>query len=265
MLKQFFDNLRGSTASVKSQRSSISLSDACVPEDSVVYAIGDIHGRSDLLSSLLVKIENDWHRHSDKNIHLVFLGDYVDRGLHSRQVLEIIVNLDFPNATLVPLKGNHEDAMLGFLDSPLESVGWLQYGGTETLLSYGVSMPPGIPKPKTLYDTAGALREALPESHWRFLNGLQYSFTLGDFLFVHAGINPDEELSNQSLHDLLWIRGAFMNHSGLYEKVVVHGHTITDTVEFKPNRISLDTGAYYSNQLSCLVLEGNSHQLIATA
>ncbi len=233
-----------------------------MPDDSIAYVIGDIHGRADLLDILLGNISAHCLRYQSKTKYLIFLGDYVDRGLQSREVLEILANLNLAHITIVPLVGNHEEAMLSFIENPLESAGWLQYGGTETLLSYGVSMPPGIPKPTTLYDTAEALRATMPESHWQFLNNLHLSYTLGDYIFVHAGVNPEEPLADQSRQDILWIRDVFMSHDGLYDKVIVHGHTITKTVEFRPNRISVDTGAYYSNRLSCVILDGNTHQLL---
>ncbi|MDV7339289.1 metallophosphoesterase family protein [Terasakiella sp. A23] len=230
-----------------------------------IYAIGDIHGRADLVEKLLQNIFLDINQCNDKkNIKLVFLGDYVDRGLHSKQVIEILSQPAPANIEYVFIKGNHEEAMLNFLDSPDRASEWLQYGGTETLLSYGASMKAGKLSAKDLKEVAENLLNQMPEQHVRFLTDLQDSYENGGYFFTHAGIDPKTPLSSQKGKHLRWIREDFIHEKQLYEKVIVHGHTITNDALLLNNRIAVDTGAYYSGKLTCIVLDGSEKRIIHT-
>jgi serine/threonine protein phosphatase 1 len=155
------------------------------------------------------------------------------------------------------LKGNHEDCALQFLSDPTVLPAWQSIGGIHTLLSYGV-MPTRGDDPESQHKVSIALRQAMPDSHRRFMGGLALSFTCGDFFFVHAGVRPGIPLQRQSQRDLLWIRDDFLLHEGDFGMVVVHGHTPIYKPEIRSNRINIDTGAYATNQLTCLILEGDS-------
>lgn len=225
-----------------------------VPEGVRIYAIGDIHGRADLLGALLSRIDAHLARHPIAHCVEVFLGDYVDRGPASRQVLDRLVDRGRTGRTIF-LKGNHEILMSSFVTNPHILDDWQRLGGLETLLSYGIK--PSFNADRTIQaKLSAALGKALPESHRRFLGGLRPSFTCGDFFFVHAGIRPGIPLLEQSEEDLLWIRQEFLVSEDDFGKVVVHGHTPVLQPDFRPNRINIDTGAYATGQLTCLMLEG---------
>jgi len=242
----------------------VSLEQAQVPTGHRAYVIGDIHARADLLTELLKKIAVD-AEHAPVNRHLIYLGDYVDRGLQSRQVIDItLATTTLASFTCITLMGNHEEYMVKFMEDPLSAAEWLRFGGDATLLSYGVAMEPGVATPEKILKASEALCNSVPSAHRQFLSDLQDQYVLGDYLFVHAGVAPDRRLDRQKPEDLRWIREPFVEHTELYEKVIVHGHTITKTPEFHANRISLDTGAYHSGRLTCLVLEGNEQRVIQT-
>lgn len=236
---------------------------ARVPDDHRAYVIGDIHARADLLAELLEMIAADAHD-APANRHIIFLGDFVDRGHESRKVIDITLQTNFPSFKRITLMGNHEEYMVRFMEEPLSAPEWLQFGGDATLLSYGVSIQPGVLTPQKLLKASDDLCQAVPAAHRHFLSDLQDTYDLGDYMFVHAGVDPNRRLDRQQPEDLRWIRDSFIEHTELYEKVIVHGHTITDTPEFHCNRISLDTGAYHSGRLTCLVLEGNEKRIIQT-
>lgn len=219
-----------------------------------VYAVGDIHGRADLLSELLTRIDDDLVARPTTKAVEVFLGDYIDRGPHSRRVIELLIARQQAR-DLMLLKGNHEDCALRFLSDPTELLGWKNVGGLNTVLSYGVSAP-RRDDPQTQRELANAFAHSMPESHHRFLQGLALSFTCGDFFFAHAGVRPGIPLHAQSEQDLLWIREDFLLHEEDFGKVVVHGHTPARAPDVRPNRINIDTGAYATGRLTCLVLEG---------
>lgn len=234
-----------------------------IPDNTRVYAIGDIHGRYDLLCALEGRILEDAARHPDKERILVYLGDYIDRGAESREVIEHLSGSQSSGVRSVFLMGNHEQSMLGFLEDPMGYAPWLHYGGLATLGSYGIDPPP-FGTDSQLEALAEALREALPAHHLAFLSQLRDYYVLGDYLFVHAGIRPGVPIEAQSRGDLLWVRGAFLESSKRHPKIVVHGHNIADEPQVRPNRIGIDTGAYASGRLTCLVLEGESRQFIDT-
>jgi serine/threonine protein phosphatase 1 len=226
-----------------------------------LYAIGDIHGRLDLLEQLLEKITADCASLEQAEARLVFLGDYIDRGVYSRQVIDILLHL---KATLRPapvfLMGNHEQVMRTIL---LESdqvllQDWMRFGGRETLLSYGI---PPIGDPAAIIKL---LQQKVPPAHLDFLTGLQVSAVLGDYFFCHAGVRPGVALDAQSEQDLVWIRHDFLTSQKPHGKMIVHGHTIAPQVEFRPNRVNVDTGAYATGCLTALALEGSKQWLLQT-
>jgi serine/threonine protein phosphatase 1 len=227
-----------------------------------LYCVGDIHGRRDLLDDLHEKIVADAadFRGGKK---LVYLGDYIDRGLHSREVIDEMLEAPLEGFDTVHLLGNHEQTLLDFLEYPKEAAGWLAWGGRETLMSYGVPIPTGLraPDPVALRD---GLRERIPDNHVEFLGQMPLLHVEGDYLFVHAGIRPGVALEEQSASDLLWIRQDFIASEARHSHVVVHGHSINEEVEFRANRIGIDTGAFYTGVLTCLVLEGEEQRLLQT-
>lgn len=238
---------------------------ARVPDGRLVYAIGDIHGRDDLLGRLLGAIEQDALAHADLMPVLVLVGDYVDRGTSSREVLERLIDGLPPRFERVALMGNHEAAMLEFLDGGEDGPAWLRYGGLETLQSYGVPMP-RLPTARQDHD---ALRERalerIPARHLAFLRGCALWHVEGDYLFVHAGIRPGVALERQAADDLLWIRGEFLGSSSDFGgRVVVHGHTVCHRPQVRTNRINVDTGAYASGRLTAVALFGDQRRFIAT-
>lgn len=239
---------------------------ATVPAGMRVYAVGDIHGRADLLRRLLRLIEADNARQAPAEMRLIFLGDYIDRGPASREVIDILMD-DPPFADqVVRLRGNHEEAMLAFLDDPARTRIWLDWGGLATMVSYGVRLPPDrLPPGQLLPYLSRRLGELLPAAHRNFLERLPVQETVGDYLFVHAGVNPEVPLDRQDPFDLTTIRSPFLDWGRPLGKVVVHGHTISlEGPEILSWRIGIDTGAYATGRLTALVLEGDSCRVITT-
>lgn len=231
---------------------------AAIPDGKRIYAIGDIHGRADMLDDLLAQIDEDIGDH--EQAQLIFLGDYIDRGLDSRGVIDRLLAVREERPDSVFLKGNHEAIMLEFLADPEDLPHWLDWGGEETLESYGVD-PVGR-SPEQLADD---MQAALPKAHWRFLTKLSLTHIEGDYLFVHAGVRPGAALEDQTETDLLWIRKRFHN-AGPDERpdyVVVYGHTPVDKPEDAGWRIAIDTGACYGGMLTALVLEGSTRRFIS--
>lgn len=238
---------------------------ASVPRGLRVYAIGDIHGRLDLLDRLLALIEEDGAGAPDLVKYIVTLGDYVDRGPASAGVIDRLIAGPPVGFGAIHLKGNHEAAMLDFLTDTRVGPSWLSFGGQATLASYGVY--PGLEigsLEQRMTDIQAALCGVLPPAHWEFLNSLRPSVTIGDYMFVHAGVRPGVPLNLQRDSDLLWIRESFLGSSADHGKVIVHGHTIADQPEVRANRIGIDTGAYATNRLTCLVLEGTARRFLHT-
>lgn len=235
------------------------------PADTRLYAIGDIHGRVDLLAALHSQIRVDAET-SDQDRHvIIYLGDYVDRGEASKSVLDLLLDNPLEGFETIFLKGNHEEMMLGFLDNEPVGAMWLHNGGDATVYSYGVRM--AVPS-SSVDDRYAALQEALrqnvPERHVAFLRDLKLYHQEDGYLFAHAGVAPGIPLEQQASEDMLWIRERFITSTADHGYCVVHGHTIFDQPDIRPNRVGIDTGAYFSNVLSCLVLEGTEQRLIQT-
>ncbi len=235
-----------------------------VPDDARVYAIGDIHGRLDLLQSIHGLIDEDARDFSGHRKVLVYLGDYIDRGLQSKEVIDLLIDAPLGGYEIVYLKGNHEQALLDFLDGSMLSLDWMSFGGDATLYSYGV----GLDGPRTGLESDSALREKfhanLPAHHAGFYRDLTLTHDEGDYLFAHAGVRPGVPLNEQTETDILWIRHEFLDCDEDFGKVVVHGHSIVPEPEVKGNRISIDTGAFVTGRLSCLVLEGEERRFLST-
>lgn len=225
-----------------------------------VYAIGDVHGRADLLEHVFARIDAHIAAHPISHPVQVLVGDYIDRGPSSREVLDSLIGRA-RSKQMILLKGNHETLVLEFLRDPSMLQSWGQMGGFETLMSYGLkpSLNADALKQKEL---AIALQAALPRSHLRFLAGLPISFSCGGFFFAHAGVRPGVPLAEQREEDLLWIRGEFLLYEEEFGQVVVHGHTPVREVEIRPNRINIDTGAYATGVLSCLIMQEETFDLL---
>ena len=232
-----------------------------VPPRTRVYAVGDVHGRADVLAELFMRIDEDLKAQPTAQSMQVFLGDYIDRGPHSRQVLDLLIARRRQHDVLF-LKGNHEVYASQVLSDPSVLSEWKRMGGINTLLSYGVESSGRDDDLQAQQYIAAAFRQALPDDHYRFLQGLALSFSCGDFFFVHAGVRPGIPLWQQSEQDLLWIRDDFLLHEEDFGKIVVHGHTPTYEPEIRPNRINIDTGAYVTGRLTCVVLEGDKMRFL---
>jgi serine/threonine protein phosphatase 1 len=233
-----------------------------LPPGKRLYAIGDIHGRRDLLDDLLAWIDADLiHRPATRPIY-VFLGDYIDRGPASRATIDRLIELK-EGSEAVFLKGNHEMIAMRCLSDRGLFDQWMRLGGLETLNSYGIqSAAPNTAR--QIVELQAAFHGALSPSHLGFFRDLRHSFSCGDFMFVHAGVRPSVELSCQKESDLLWIREEFLTSTVDFGKIIVHGHTPTAEVEICPNRINIDTGAFATGRLSCLIVEDSSLQVVST-
>ena len=232
---------------------------AALPAGLRLYAIGDIHGRDDLLAVLLDKIGMDA---GEAPYQLVFLGDYVDRGPNSAQVLDRLIRLKSERPETTFLMGNHEQAMLDFLADPVESEAWLDWGGMAALESYGMTEPQMI-DPLALRDEFSAL---LPESHLHFLLGLDLIHTCGDYIFVHAGLREGVALEDQLERDMLWIRQDFYmaDPAAWRGRCIVHGHTPTQKPKDYGWRVNIDTGAVWTGKLTALCLEGTERRFVSS-
>jgi len=234
------------------------------PGDRLVYAIGDVHGRLDLLDPLIVQIADDaLARKPAQRPMLILMGDYIDRGLQSKQVIDRIITLRAAGAFEVrTLKGNHEEAMINFLGDASAGPEWVEYGGGQTLASYGVTQP------KLRGDAADWERSReefgrlIPAAHLTFLADLELILIVGDYAFVHAGLRPGLSIQDQNEHDLMWIRDVFLNERRPFEKVVVHGHTPEEAPYIGLCRIGIDTGAYATGVLTAVRLQGDDRAIL---
>jgi serine/threonine protein phosphatase 1 len=234
--------------------------DAKGPDDLRIYAIGDVHGRLDLLLKMHDAIIEHRARRPAADWRIIHLGDYVDRGADSKGVLDFLIRATDRDARVIALAGNHDVGFLDFLAEPVPDGLFAHNGGRETALSYGVRID--FSDRAALPAQARALRDAVPERHRAFLQGLKFSLEFGDFFFCHAGIRPGVPLDRQEPSDLIWIREVFLNFNGLHPKVIVHGHTPSPEPAVLANRVNVDTGAFRSGMLSALVVEGGDKHII---
>lgn len=227
-----------------------------------IAAVGDLHGRLDLLERLEPVLDAAAQDPSRRLIE-VYLGDYVDRGANPRAVLERLMRRTaLTDRTVICLAGNHEHMLLGALERDSDFASWLDFGGQSTLQSYGI---PPARAAADLPGTRAALARAIPRSHIDFLTSLPLSFAHGGFFFAHAGARPGVPLEAQTARDLLWIRQPFLGTSANLGAVVVHGHTPTRKAVFRLNRIGIDTGAYQTGILTCLLVTSDGVVPVDTA
>ncbi len=231
------------------------------PEGLRIYAVGDVHGRIDALDLLVGAIRAE-PTHGLRPV-LVMLGDYVDRGPASREVLDRLIALEGDSAIETRfIRGNHEETMLSFLSEPSLGATWCSFGGDETLMSYGVVAPLLSDAPEAWEEARGAFAALIPAAHVRFLQALEPAVEYGDYFFTHAGARPGVELDEQDPHDLMWIRDDFLRGSATFSKAIVHGHTPEADAFVSDRRIGVDTGAYATGRLTAIVLEGSERRLI---
>lgn len=229
------------------------------PDNTCLYAIGDIHGRVDLLQQLYQKIKDDASQRSASRKVIVYLGDYVDRGMESKEVVDILLNPPLPEFKHYPIRGNHEDAMLNVLAGQMPVASWQIWGGLATLKSYGVTA--SLDKEGLVVSDFNA---RVPDTHQTFLHNLPYYHIEGDYLFVHAGLMPEVALEDQSVGDMTMIREECYLSDYDFGKTIVFGHTVFDKPLVRNGRIGIDTGAYASGILTCLVAEGPDFDFITT-
>jgi serine/threonine protein phosphatase 1 len=248
---------------------------ATAPHGVCLYAIGDIHGRADLLEALLEKIEEDRATlPADTRVKLIFLGDYIDRGLKSKTVIETLSSERFDSESAVFLLGNHEQTLLNFLQDPNVGTQWSRFGGNETLFSYGFQ-PPNLRRALHSNDAMAAVRDDwnklwhefranFPASHLEFLQKLKTSHVEGDYFFVHAGLRPGVDVEAQTAHDMLWIREEFLTDPAEFPFMVVHGHTPEDQPVRDHRRVGIDTGAFLTGKLTAARFFGTEIAFLST-
>lgn len=234
-----------------------------IPPGQRVYAIGDIHGRLDLLDKLLEQIKQDRIFRGPAETTIIFLGDLVDRGPDSAQVVERLRKFRPDQTTVRFLLGNHEEVFLKALAGEKGALPFfIRIGGKATILSYDISeaeyLAASYPALQTL------LQARVPRAHIDFLSSFEDLIIIGDYAFVHAGVDPTSPLADQKSTTFRWIRDDFINHRGLLEKIVVHGHTISDSVEERSHRIGIDTGAFASGRLTAIGLERSNRWYLKT-
>ena len=231
-----------------------------VPDGKRVYCVGDIHGRDDLLRDVAERVEADLKSRSFDHAVTVFLGDYIDRGPGSKRVLEQLASGEWPTS-IIALAGNHEDFLLTFLDNAAILDFWRGQGGLETLHSYGVDVGPAMAG-RDFKEVQEQFTAHFPKHHRSFLDGLNVSVVFGDYFFCHAGVRPGVSLDRQTRDDLLNIREPFLSSEAEHGKLIVHGHTPAVAPEIRPNRIGIDTAAYATGRLTCLVLEKDEQRFL---
>lgn len=237
---------------------------AKIPEGRRVYAIGDVHGRNDLLLQLLDKIVSDDGNRGLAESEIIFLGDLVDRGPDSASVIDTVMKLQADVGKVRFLMGNHEEIFLAAATGNEKSVRFFnRIGGRETILSYDISMKEYIEL--DISQLAQRIPELFPQEHVDFIAGFEDQIIIGDYAFVHAGIRPGIPLPEQSKKDLRWIREEFLSVEDAHDKIIVYGHTISEEVVESGNRIGIDTGAYHTGKLTALALQGSERWYLDTA
>ncbi len=225
-----------------------------------IYAVGDVHGRAGLLRKMLRAIAQDARNHPNHKIIEVFLGDYIDRGLESREVINLLLSPPPQGHQRICLLGNHEETLLRFLDNPNILRDWRNYGGFATLDSYGVGIPASM-SPEKLNILRDAFQRNLPAAHLAFIKSLPLTYVNGDYLFVHAGVPPHLPLHEQKPEHLLWIRDKFLYHSDFFDHYVVHGHSPMKAPDIQHNRANIDISVAEKNSLCCMVITGSERRV----
>lgn len=234
--------------------------DAKGPDGIRVYAVGDVHGRRDLIEAMHDRIGEEIARDGVADWRIVHLGDYVDRGPDAAGVLDFLTSRIAGDPRIVALAGNHDVALIDFLAHGDRTQMFRRFGGNDTARSYGTHVD--FATAATAEAGRQALARAMPQAHLDFLSGLPRAVAFGDFFFCHAGVRPGVPLERQDPEDLIWIREPFLGHPGLHPKVIVHGHTPHDEAELMPNRVDLDTLAYASGRLTALAVDGRTKRLL---
>lgn len=243
----------------------VKLGEAKTPANTRIYAVGDVHGYLDLLVNAHHQIKDDLVENPIENYKIIFLGDYIDRGPNSKGCIDYLIKLMSDDPCVTCLKGNHEDKLIQFLEDPLKRArSFLTYGGAECALSYGVQPVSLSASATEIINFRDELSNAIPKSHIDFIDQLLIYQIEGDYMCVHAGLRPGTPIDQQIDNDLMTIRSEFIPHNGLYEKVIVHGHTPHYPIEIKPNRMNADTCAYETGVLTCIVLEGDKYRILNT-
>ena len=230
-----------------------------LPHGERVYAVGDIHGCLALFEALSAAIEADDAARGAAKTTVILLGDLIDRGPHSAAVIGH-ARAWGAQRTVRMLTGNHEEMFLESFEKQSVLRNFLRYGGRETVLSYPIA--PAAYHVADIAETQALMRGAIPEADLEFLRGFEDSIRIGDYLFVHAGVQPEAALDQQRPADLRWMREPFLSFEGDLGAVVVHGHTIVREVEVRDHRIGIDTGAYQSGRLTALGLEAGARWLL---
>lgn len=231
------------------------------PPDQLVCVVGDIHGQLKCLKRLVNQFEDSVQRYESSQEQMVFLGDYVDRGLEVRGVLDYLIELR-SRRNCVFLRGNHEQVLLEFLGDPDAGKEWIRIGGLETLASYGVGIDFRRRASIDWLQVHDQFGSSFPEEHKEFLESTEFCHSAGDFFFAHAGIDPTRSFSDQSTRDLLSVRGKFLDNKDVREKIVIHGHSHVTKPEIRRNRIGVDTGAYATDVLSAVLIWNESIEFI---
>ncbi len=235
--------------------------DAAAPEGMRLYAIGDVHGRLDLLGRMHEAIDAEISSDRPADWRVIHVGDYVDRGPDSRGVIDFLIDRRESNPRNIMLGGNHDFGLIEFLAEPSPLSLFARNGGRETAMSYGVNGDPA--EQAGASEMARALRDRIPQRHLDFLGELPLSVSFGDYFFCHAGIRPSVPLEEQQRDDLIWIRNVFLDYPGLHPKVIVHGHTPRPEPEVMANRVDVDTGAFKSGILTAFVAEGGDKRFLS--
>ena len=244
-------------------RQSTATAKACVPDGWCLYVVGDIHGEAALLRQLLASIEHHVSQQRGVAAALAYVGDYIDRGPASAEVLDIVCVKPGWAAKVISLRGNHEEMLQRFLIDPAFGNDWRHYGGLETLASFGVDVRQ-VQLGRDLSQARDELLERIPQRHRQFLNNLGSSAAMGDYFLCHAGVRPGVRLADQRDEDLLWIREPFLTSTADFGKIIIHGHSPVEQPEMTPNRINVDTGAYLTGRLTCAVLQGSAVEFLST-
>ncbi|RCS24633.1 serine/threonine protein phosphatase [Phyllobacterium salinisoli] len=240
----------------------VTFPEAAGPEGLRLYAIGDVHGRADLLASLHGMIRADLTENPAHDWRIVHLGDYVDRGPNSKNVLDFLIDAQEKDGRNLVLAGNHDVSFLDFLALAEPDGVFARNGGRETALSYGAEID--FDNPVSVDRGYVALVDAVPQAHVEFIKHLPRAATFGDFFFCHAGIRPGVPLDRQDPEDLIWIRREFLDWTEPFEKVVIHGHTPLKEIDVRINRVNVDTFAWHSGRLSAIVIDGAAKRFIQT-
>lgn len=241
---------------LKSSQLRIEFRKPSLPDGIRIYALSDIHGCADLLQQMFTVIDRDLKTIGSKRAIHLFLGDYIDRGPDSCRTIDLLVERGRKHESVF-LKGNHEAFLFDVLKNPARLQEWKQFGGLQTLTSYGLR-PSLNPDPAEQSELIAQLAMTIPTHQRKFFDSLRLRFVCGDFFFVHAGVRPGVALANQTEEDLLWIRDEFLSSEEHFGKYIVHGHTPVQGPDIRSNRINIDTGAYATGNLTLLTIQGDS-------